>query len=352
MPVGDRAASSRLHDPQGFTGYELLYGGIDSDGITERTGDISPLMAAVAQSHAAEVSCPVVRREFMFWPEDSRLLFDGITMFDTPVSETSMEFEITAESWETRQSSYLALWLSAGAKSVRLSFTNNATGGEQDAEGNPLDRNLGLDRLLVRDQGGSVVASVQLEALERQRCGRPRGEFYWMTGNCSIDVPFELATDGIYSIEIRAHQQRAGQEGANLLVDVESQGGGSRGEILIRRKLAELHQRLFGVTVAPNSPDVDEAYAVFVEVWNRKRSTEGPSFSNGGFNCTDTGDHLYLEGLVPDIVRYTDSGNSQIDSDRLRAFRQSTDNSDPRHVVRTWVVTLAYLLTDFRYLYF
>ena len=28
------------------------------------------------------------------------------------------------------------------------------------------------------------------------------------------------------------------------------------------------------------------------------------------------------------------------------------DRADPHHVARTWVVVLAYLLTDYRYLYF
>ena len=40
--------------------YRLLYGGIDSGGITERADDITALMAAVAQSHAVESSCPIV----------------------------------------------------------------------------------------------------------------------------------------------------------------------------------------------------------------------------------------------------------------------------------------------------
>ena len=35
--------------------YRLLYGGIDSDGIKERTADMTAIMAAVAQSHALEM---------------------------------------------------------------------------------------------------------------------------------------------------------------------------------------------------------------------------------------------------------------------------------------------------------
>ena len=200
---------SNLHDPQGFSGYQLLYGGIDSDGIIERTGDMTAMMAAVAQSHAAEVSCPIVRREFYYWPEAERLLFDGITKYDSPLTS----------------------------------------------------------------------------------------------------------------------------------------------ELAIREKIADLHQRLLGVTVAADSPDVDEAYDLFVEVWARKRESEGSSFSDSTFNCQTGADHLYFEGLVDDLVTYNENGHSQVDFGRIREYDRSVLKEDPEHTVRTWVVMLAYLLTDYRYLY-
>ena len=72
--------------------YELLYGGIDSDGITERARSISPLMAAVAQSHALQVSCAVVQREFFMWPEQERRLFRGVGVHTTPISGPARTF--------------------------------------------------------------------------------------------------------------------------------------------------------------------------------------------------------------------------------------------------------------------
>ena len=168
-------------------------------------------MAAVAQSHAAEVSCPIVRREFYYWPDGNRLLFNDITPLDSPSTQ--------------------------------------------------------------------------------------------------------------------------------------------QGAMAIRRKLVDLHQKLYGLAVAIDSPDIDEAYDLFVEVWNRKRNSEGPSFNNSRFNCSYAADHLYFDGLVADALRYNDYGISQMDLDRVRAFDQGIPKSDPEHTVRTWVVTLAYLLTDYRYLY-
>ena len=351
-PFGLAETRSRLHDPQGFSGYQLLYGGIDSDGITERTGEINPMMAAVAQSHAAEVSCPVVRREFFYWPEEKRLLFDGITKFDTPLSGTSDTFAITAASWDTRQAVTLDVPLTAGAKTVSLAFTNDFLGPSEGPGGDRPDRNLGLDRLVVRDSNGAAVVAVELETLAGQGCGRPAGQFYHMAGNCSLEVPLAVMEDGVYRIEVAAHQDEAGDEAARLAIEVESEDGSPRGEMAIRRKLADLHEKLLGVPAAMDSPDVDEAYALFVEVWNRKSGAEGPSFQNSRFNCATGADHLYYDGLADGVLRYSEYGVSQPRYDVIQEFNRGIDVSDPHRTVRTWVVTLAYLLTDYRYLYF
>ena len=115
---------------------------------------MTALMASVAQSHAVEVSCPIVRRELFFWPDEKRLLFNGISRLDTPLSEGGGSFEITATSPDSQQLAALDVPLSAGSQTVSLTFTNNSTFGQKDSEGKPLDRNLNLDRLVVRTAAG------------------------------------------------------------------------------------------------------------------------------------------------------------------------------------------------------
>ena len=58
--------------------YRLLYGGIDSDGITERARDITSVMAGVTKRHAARVSCAVVMRDFYLVSEADRQVLAGI----------------------------------------------------------------------------------------------------------------------------------------------------------------------------------------------------------------------------------------------------------------------------------
>ena len=58
--------------------YRLLYGGIDSDGITERARDITSVMAGVTKRHAARVSCAVVMRDFYLVSGADRQVLAGI----------------------------------------------------------------------------------------------------------------------------------------------------------------------------------------------------------------------------------------------------------------------------------
>ena len=58
--------------------FRVLYGGIDSEGVTKRASDLTSVMAGVAKRHAVEVACPVVLRDFFLVPETQRRLFAGI----------------------------------------------------------------------------------------------------------------------------------------------------------------------------------------------------------------------------------------------------------------------------------
>ena len=350
MDFGRGQALSNLDNEVNWkSNYGLLYGGINSNGITTRATDMTPVMAGVGQSHAAEVSCPIVRREFYFWEDEDRLLFDGIDRFDTPVSESYGRFEVSADTWDTRQTFTVEVPLTAGDKTLRIGFENDFYDDENDQ-----DRNLNVDRVQLRDSSGSMVTAIELEHLG-SGCGSPRDHFdsfytFW-DDNCRLEIPVEVLHDDIYQIDIVAHQDRAGGDAARMTVIVESDDGASAGATAIRNKLVDLHRKLFGVKVAADSPDVDRAFQVFFEVWARKHRTEGGHFDHSEFQCAAQDDHAYYDGLVDDPVEYGEWGGSRVNWDRASELFDKRDMSDPTHAVRTWVVTLAYLMTDYRYLY-
>ena len=211
----------RLADRRNWTnaerGYGLLYGGIDSDGITKRGRDFTPVMAGVANRMAAAASCPVVLKDFYLLPEAERRLFGG------------------------------------------------------------------------------------------------------------IDVSVSPGTAGRLT---------------------------PAAERIVRRKLVELQDKLLGVVAAPDSPDIDTALSLFVEVW---RTTDSGSRFPGDGRCAPHRDEHYFDGIADNIWRdeLDESGRPKgWDWDRMHHFLwEETDRSDPHGLARTWMVILAYLMTDPRYLH-
>ena len=336
--------------------YRLLYGGIDSDGITERAGDLTATMAAVAQSHALESSCSIVQREFLLWPEERRRLFGGIDKDVSPISEIIGEaVVIEAESWAKRETnSWAVSSLSAGPKNVRVQFLNRWFGGD----GSHDDRYLILDEVIVRDQAATAVERVEIETLERVDCSdfqweesaeRSVGQRVWCD---SFSVPVSIPEDGDYRIEVIAYQRATGDEPVMMDIVVESDIETSRGAREIRSKLVELYEKLLGATVSIDSPEVEAAFQLFVEVWEHKRNTE--DWWKEDVAC-ETNDHLYFEGIADDVLEFHDDGFywdfnwDRVDEIKHDAGWWSQGRRDP--IVQTWVVVLAYLLTDYRYLF-
>ena len=194
--------------------YGLLYGGIDSDGITRRSRDLTSVMAGVAKRHAAASACPIVMKDFYLVKDEKRRLFGGI------------------------------------------------------------DATTALGRTTVTP------------AAERS----------------------------------------------------------------IRAKLVELHRKLLGAEVDTKSPDIEAAFDLFVDAWRRGRmSDRGDDFRE--LRCAFPDDRRYFDGILDDHWTTNEEGHVDWDYGRVDDFIDKTDMADPHHVARTWVVVLAYLMTDPRYLH-
>ncbi len=328
--------------------YRLLYGGIDSEGVVERQRDMTSTMAAVAQSHAVQVSCPVVLREFLLWPEHRRLLFGGIDAMTSPRFVFGASFDIEADSRAYRETVSARATLTAGPKTVRLSFVNDFwDGGEQD-------RNLRLDRLRVRDAAGRVVVDHELErvALPAGACAEVADDHLLVLCPLTVEVPIDIPTAGAYQLFVVGWADQAGDEAARLQLVVESAAGDTPGERAIRNKLAELHDKLLGVQAAPDGAEVDATYALFVDVWQRRRTEGGIWFRDRA--CDWGSDIRYFDGLLDNAVRRVENGDSRYlgwNWPEVNRFWREADTLDAHHVARTWVVMLAYLMMDYRYLH-
>ena len=330
------------------TKYRLLYGGIDSDGITERGRDLTSVMAGVAQRHAVQVSCPVVLREFYLVSEAERRLFAGIDWNVTPGAELSEIFEVEAGSQSEKETLSLSGALTAGSKTVSLSYFNDEW--YPDA-----DRKIRLDRLDVRNAAGVVVAQHELENFDSAtKCSVPKNNNLTLYCNSSVNVPIEVPVAGSYEIEIAAWADQAGDELPRLSVVVKSDaegGGGVTGAV--RNKLVELHDKLLGVQVAPDSPDVEAAYRLFVDVMTHGREASELRFNP--YRCDFGHDEFYLDGIDDSVVVQMENEEGHrwygFDWDRVDDLMNITDFSDPHHAAQAWVVVLTAMMMDYRYLY-
>ena len=217
----------------------LLYGGIDSEGVIERSREMTPVMAAVARSHAVEAGCAVAAREFYFLPDGQRMLFNGTDLHVTPVTDAVHDLAVIAEVEDGRDSRPQAVGFDAtlreGAITVRLAHVNEYYRA----------RALVLNRLVVLDQNGSVVHESDLLAAEGSRCGRrdeEKGTYRLPCHNDWLDVPVDVPSEGEYRIAVEGYQQALGAEAAVLRVAVPSGGSTTSEDFEITAEDSDLPQ--------------------------------------------------------------------------------------------------------------
>ncbi len=363
QPHEDRL--SLLTDPQ--RGYGLLYGGIDSDGITERARDLTSTMAGVAQSHAAESSCPIVMRELFLLPEADRLLFDGFDRAITPKWEFGETFVINAASWTDRETLAQAGHLSAGLHEVAMTFTNNF----DDDDG---DRNVRLYEIRVLNANDEVVHEASLKDLaptvaSSGECGianawnedtEERDHFNLHSTCMPVVAEFTIESEGTHSIQVVVWADQHGGDLAELEIVVQSDTVSSAGATSIRKQLSRLYSYLHGIDVGTDSAEVQGAYELFVEVWESNLDSEqaATDFRHWqDIECDWSRDHYFLDGILADAWVFRedwDDGRGprhDWDWEQIGSFFETVDFSDRQGSARTWVVVMAYLLMDYRYLY-
>ena len=123
---------------------------------------------------------------------------------------------------------------------------------------------------------------------------------------------------------------------------------------VIRGKLVELYDMLLGVEVTPHSANVETAYGVFADALKRRRELRDTWFDH--WNCyAGARDRFFFEGILDDIILENESEEGHrwydFDWDRVDRYLNQRDWPDPHYTAHAWVVTLAYLLMDYRYLY-
>ena len=340
---------------QGHLGrdYRLLYGGIDSDGVTERARDMTPLMASVAQRHAVELSRMVVLKELYLLANGDRKLLRGVDVRRSPAGEIGRVAGVRGLS-DAPETLAVSGSLRRGTKTVTLAFLN----GRWDRERRQ-GRHLWVDRLDLLDPSGSLVATVEMEDLADYTeshsgdCGHFTEDAYQFHGceGAILRFPLMVPADGEYRMELVLWGERLGDQLPRLSVSIDGDAIGARAAARIRGRLAALHWDLLGVRVSKDSPDVDEAFGLFVDVWEQRRAADDTRLCDWpAGRCLLHVDQGFFEGIVEEQpLRGNAAGWRWVDWER--AHEIIGDTPDPYHVAQSWAVVMAFLMTDYRYLH-
>ncbi|MBV1876944.1 MAG: DUF1588 domain-containing protein [Pseudomonadales bacterium] len=333
--------------------YKLYYGGINSAGITNRAEDMTTLMSAVAQSHALETACPIILHEFLL-TDDDRLLFQGIDRNLSPASETSQNFEVLGANREQRKRYEINTNLQPGNKRVRISFLNDFFDAETQA-----DRNLLVETLIIRDSlnnqlGLFELKDINLIAGAESQCGGAGTDHFNIWSNCSISIPFAVERPDTITVEVIAWGTQEGDESVQMRVELETgtpSDGLSNGSLAIKRQLISLHNKLLGEQLQLDSEELDRSFQLLVDTWQAKQNADLSNNFPGNHPCNTWQDYHFYDAFLATPHLINEHGYAEFDNDAIQAFMRTQDNSDARHMLKTWVVMMVYFMTDYRYLY-
>ena len=344
--------------------YRLIYGGIDSDGIVERAGDLTPMMMSVGLTHAMESSCPIMLRE-MLLPDERRQLFGGLNPELTPLSDIATVWELVAGDFASRETLAVTETLEPGDKTIELLFENDFC--DPCVAGN--DRNVNLDNLVITDASGAAVFTLELEdaaALpgnseaeicanpqDRQGSGQP--DVLHIYSSCNpVSIPWSPATAGTYTVSVTGFADQAGPELPRLRISVLDSGhsGRSVGARHIKSMLVRLHDVLLNEQLDVGDPEIERSYELYFETWLQRRDVLDVRSLGGNRECRDWSDGRFYVDLVPEAYYVTPEGYVGWRDEPVNAlFDEKRVWEDPSFTKQTWVVILAYMLSDYSYLY-
>lgn len=337
--------------------YNIMYGGIDSFGVTKRAKDMTSVMAKVATAHAAEASCPAVLEDINTGQGQRRLL-NGIERSTVPGILTSSDAEVDGMGAGNSQPYEMSFHVEAGNSLISLAYTNDMWLEESGAH-----QDLIIDHLSIYDSQNNAVLSVTGADLDivsgtpmdgicsnvtwnsAEDSYRPTDRLFW--GNCSVTLAIEFANAGNYTLVMEAYYQEYNQDGAldendetvigfaNVAMSVgvtdpiaQTSPTGDQ----LRVKLAELAQRFWGQKYAPQDPEITRMLTLFTETMTDKQNRTG-------------------SGLIWEWDTGTTCNFDTSEWDTENQWGGAIAGADPFGTLAGWRAVMVYLMTDYQYLH-
>ncbi len=336
--------------------FTVLLGGIDSNSVTSRSTVITPLMTTLLMTHATEVACPAVVRQFEM-PEGQRSLFTKVNEDTSPLVYGSSLINISPEKfgdWETI--SFLAD-VAAGPTTISIEYANPwCTFGCKE------QRLLYIDSLSLTSPSGKITylrgddeRLVSTTVHGNPSCVKENGysKCYW--GSVNLDL--QLSESGTYTVAASLSSQRPPSNPEVLQAKITIQANtdpltaNTKSSSKIRHQIRELYQALHGTDYPTNSSEVERVYEMFVAALSMGEEQRDSIF----YQCNLFRDGLfYDDNLTQEEIksfRTSNPGQDWYSEDwRVRAFFEDWFKYDPYGTKYAWTTVMAYMLSHFDYL--
>ena len=342
----------------------VLLGGIDGSSVTERAVELTPLLATLTLTHAAETSCLATIREFEL-PKNARRLFTYVNESTSPESSFSELIVVPSTSPTDYRSMTITADLPVGPASFRVDFTNDYCDYQ---DGRCLeDRNMYVKSLSIAGPSGDVSSvPIRSEDIRFMNSGCRRfhnagdgTELLVWWGNCYAEFSIQLTEPGKHTFT------------AVLSADLPSITGGfaegmlsARSEIplseiensstiQIKRQIGHLYDRLLGESNETSPDDIDLAYDIYLA--SRQSWLESPQTDFRA--CDIWRDGLILkEYLTPEefnevqIPQDEHSVWFRTDWDKIRKYHDRLFQ-DEYGAKYSWAAVMALILSNFHYIH-
>ena len=342
----------------------VLLGGIDGSSVTERSVELTPLLATLTLTHAAETSCLATIREFEL-PINDRRLFKFVDESTSPESLLAEPIVVPS----TSQTDYRAMTITAdlpeGPAAFRVEFTNDYCNYQ---DGRCIeDRNMYVKSLSITRPSGEVVpVPIRSEGIRYMNSGCRRftnasdgAEMLAWWGNCYAEFSMQLTESGqhTFTAVLSADLPRITGGFAEGVMSARSEVPLSEIESSatrqIKRQIGHLYDRLLGETNETSLDDIDLAYDVYLA--SRQKWLENPQTDFRA--CNIWRDDLILkEYLTPEEfneVRIPQDEHSEwfrTDWDKIGKYHDRLFQ-DEYGAKYSWAAVLALILSNFHYLH-
>lgn len=321
--------------------YLLTYGGINSVDINKRASDLSSIMAKLALTHAAEMSCPVTVGDFTRTDTD-RLIFTETSRFTGPATLGQATFNVIQT--ETPESFQFQIDASEGE--ARLSLAAILDSRRPD-EG--YYQRLIVDSIAIEGPQNQLVASIAgkdiLNAGGQVECGGQSENGWSLNLHCYYSLPVELTQSGTYTITIKAHvfeghhgdvsiEEPPGPITFKVAATTQAQTTTSYFETRTKESIQALHFRFLGEKLEIDDAEIQRTYELFYDVLSRAQQRGASKYVN------EQG--LWCES----------DGLTFPSTNRLNQYVEiEAGLYDPYYTIRAWRAVIAYLLSDPKYLH-